>query len=413
MGIVGRVDQGQAMILAWRHLSAAPHRLFFLAGAVSAILSMVAWGVLLLGRVHGDVPELPLPAGAIHGAMLLFGCLPFFVMGFTLTATPQWLGDPPPPRGDYVPGFGLMLAGVALLLGGVFISPAVLASGMALHCLGWAWVTWSATGLIRRSRHPGKRHFYMAIAVIVAGLLAELLLLVAVVSGEAHWAATARSAALWLFLVPTFFSISHRVIPVFTRLAGHPTPLYQPLWMLPVMTVCCLTHFGLDLGDQGQLLWLTELPLLVMALLLLWRWDSLRYLCDPEVGFQHLAFTWLPVALSLMMLDRYAGWSLGWAPLHALLLGYFGTMVLGTSARIIRVQAGLAPRPDDLMRVALWCYVPVPLLRILADTPLMGAQLAYWGYALAGGLWIICWAVWLRRLGPLLFTSAALGSGKT
>jgi uncharacterized protein involved in response to NO len=244
----------------------------------------------------------------------------------------------------------------------------------------------------------------MAIAVILGGLFGEVALLWAVLSANPAWAAIARSAALWLFLLPTFFSISHRVIPVFTRLAGHAIPLYQPLWMLPVMTVCCFARFLLDLGELSPWFWLSELPLLVMALVLLWRWHSLRLLTDPEVGFQHLAFSWLPVALALQLLDRHLGWHLGWAPLHALLLGYFGTMLLATSARIVRVQAGRSARPDGLMRAALWVYAAVPVVRILADTPQMPGQAAYWAYALAGALWIVCWAIWLWRLGPLLVT---------
>ena len=96
------------MITVWTHLSGAPHRLFFFAGAIQALLTMLLWAGLLAGRMAGVAPDLPLPAGWLHGGLMMFGLFPFFVTGFTLTAVPNWLGERGVAREAYLPAFALM-----------------------------------------------------------------------------------------------------------------------------------------------------------------------------------------------------------------------------------------------------------------------------------------------------------------
>ena len=93
------------MITVWASLSAAPHRLFFLAGAIQSMLALLLWTSLLAGRLLGHAPALPMPPAWLHAWLLLFGMFPFFVTGFTLTAIPNWLGERGIARDVYVRAF--------------------------------------------------------------------------------------------------------------------------------------------------------------------------------------------------------------------------------------------------------------------------------------------------------------------
>lgn len=391
------------MIPAWSALSAEPYRLFFLAGATQAVLNMLLWTMLLSGRMTGIAPELPLPAGWLHAALMLFGTFPFFVTGFTLTAVPNWLGERGVARDAYLPAFMLMASGALLVYPALWIGSRALVAAFVLHGAGWSWATFVALRLINHSRHPGKRHFYMAIAVIACGLFAEALFTINLLIERPALHAIARNAALWLFLVPTFFSISHRVIPAFTRMAVKGDPPYQPLWMLPAVTAACLGHFLLEVFELPGWLWLAaDLPLLVMAVWLGLRWSSWRHVVHPLIGIHHLSFAWLSVAL-LLFIVQSLGVSLGLAPLHALVSGYFGSMLLGMASRVVIAHSG-GPIVFPLgLQIAFVLYQAVPLLRIGADLPGVGAMHAHQLYLVSGAIWVLCWIVWLRRMWPLLW----------
>ena len=389
------------MITVWTQLSGAPHRLFFFAGAIQAILSVSVWSALLAARMHGQVPDLPLPAAWLHGGLLMFATFPFFVTGFTLTAVPNWLGERGVDRRVWLPAFVAMAAGAGLIYPGLIFGAGLLGVGLGLHLAGWVWATLAVQRLIMHSRHPGKRHFYMAIAVIVCGQVAELLFMSNLVFVDPVLNAVARSGALWLFLVPTFFSISHRVIPAFTRMAVKDAPLYQPLWMLPVMMLACLAHFLLDVAGQPGWLWLADLPLLCMAILLSARWKFFRHVAHPLVGIHHLAFGWLTVALSLLIAQSL-GAPLGLAPLHALVSGYFGSMLIGMAARVVFAHSGQPIVFPSGLRASFLMYQLAPLLRIGADLPDVTVTWAHALYVAAGLIWVACWGVWLRLMTPLL-----------
>ena len=392
------------MITVWPHLSGAPHRLFFFAGAVQALLTVLLWVILLGGRLAGWAPALPLPAGWLHGGLMLFGLFPFFVTGFTLTAVPNWLGERGVARADFLRAFWPMALGAALTYPALLIGTGALAGALLLHGVGWGRATWLALRLINHSRHPGKRHFYMAIAVIVCGLLAEALFVANLFLGDPALNAITRSAALWLFLVPTFFSISHRVIPAFTRMAVKDAPLYQPLWMLPAMTAACLGHFVLEVAELPHWLWLADLPLLAMAVLLSVRWRFFANVRHPLVGIHHLSFIWLSLALLLFIAQRF-GLSLGLAPLHALVSGYFGSMLLGMASRVVVAHSGQPIAFSSGLRAVFVLYQLVPLLRIAADLPGFDGAQAHGLYVAAALVWVVCWGVWLRQVGLLLFRS--------
>ena len=68
----------------WKVFSAAPHRMMFFAGAVQLVLTLLFWGVELLGLYTALWPPLHITIAPVwvHGFLMLYGLFPFFIFGF-------------------------------------------------------------------------------------------------------------------------------------------------------------------------------------------------------------------------------------------------------------------------------------------------------------------------------------------
>ena len=89
----------------WRWLSSEPHRLMFCFGAVQAVVAMLWWLADVSARyleLHAP-PVWSLPPMWAHAWLLLYGLFPFFMLGFLMTAGPDWLGAGKMPRSAFVP----------------------------------------------------------------------------------------------------------------------------------------------------------------------------------------------------------------------------------------------------------------------------------------------------------------------
>ncbi|MCX7896281.1 MAG: NnrS family protein [Rhodocyclaceae bacterium] len=377
------------------------YRPYFLIAACQLLLAMGIWFYWLLGRGWGIPLPDGLPPAWWHAGALLYGVFPLFVMGFTLTATPNWLGENPVPPRRYGPALALMTIGAFLAQLSFFLGRNTAIWGWAFHGLGWAWATGTVYGVVRESRHPGKRHFYLAIAVIVAGLIGEGLYGASLLWLSAPLATAAREAALWLFLLPTFFSISHRMVPFFTRLAVGGRLLPQPMWLLPAFTLACWGRFFAFFAEAPIILALCDALLFAMAFGLIVAWRCLHQIGHPLVGVHHLAMLWLPVAMAFYGFQDLVG-GVGWAPLHALTVGYFGTMLLGMSARVVIAHGGGPLVFPAGLRTTFALFQLSPLMRLFAESPLASFALSSALQAMAAAVWLGAWLSWVGFLSPWL-----------
>ena len=174
-------------------------------------------------------------------------------------------------------------------------------------------------------------------------------------------------AALWGFLLPVFFAVCHRMIPFFSQNAIPGYVAWRPLWML--IAVVALAYTRLLLGTAGTFDWL---PVADVALVLLTatcaiRWTSFGARGNPLLWTLYAGVAWLPVAMVLQA-TRDAGfvltgtWLLGRAPIHALGIGFFGSMLV---AMVTRVTMGHSGRPLAMNRTTLACFVGVQAAAVM------------------------------------------------
>lgn len=388
--------------------TAAPHRMFFFGGVLQSVLAM-AWWLIDLGGRHGGwyAPVAwslsPLDA---HAVLMIYGFFPFFIFGFLMTTYPRWMNGEEVQRRHYVPAFALMLAGVLLFYAGLAAGPSLTQTALVLLLTGWALGLHALLRVYLKAKHPDKRHATITTIVLALGWL----LLAGFASGEPGLMALAKTGGVWLLLLPVFFAVSHRMIPFFSANVIPDYSIVRPEWALAIVPCGALLHAGLELAGQLQWLWPVDLAMAAVALYLSGAWRLRASLAVPLLAMLHIGFAWLGLALLLSaaqsaLLLATGEFVLGRAPLHALVIGYFGSMLFGMATRVTLGHSGRALAADRLTWTLFLGLQLVVVLRIAADLfPARGH-----GFIAAAVLWLLCFGLWAARMLPVYWRPRADG----
>ena len=151
-------------------------------------------------------------------------------------------------------------------------------------------------------------------------------------------------------------------------------------------------------------LWLADVPLLLLTGLAVYRW----WPRGPMPGLLAVLFIgtlWLPVTFALYTVQSLVfafdgGFILGRAPMHALFVGFFGSLLV---AMVTRVTQGHSGQPLKMYPIAWFAFVAIQIVatvRILADVlPDPGL----W-QALAAVGWLLALSPWVMRIGHIYLT---------
>jgi uncharacterized protein involved in response to NO len=398
-----------------RVLFAAPHRPMFLAGTVQALAVMVFWSLELGGRYLGlwPVPAWPLlavfPPSVLHALLLSCGVFPFFMFGFILTAGPRWQGAGEFSQRDFVPAFVLLAAGwllawVALLL------PQLLVAGLALALAGWVAV---ALLLVRLGLHRATEREHIGFIALAGwlGVAAMGAFIVFAAGGQLPWARLGMALAVWGFLLPVFLAVAHRMLPFFTSSAVRGYVVHRPPWALRGLIGLSIAHGGLTFFELNGWLWLADLPAALVAVRLTWLWWSRAALANRMLSVLHVAFAWLGAAFALLAVQSLFWKSvpglLGQAPLHALTLGFFASMLIGMASRVTMGHSGRPVAADDAMWRAFCIMQAAAVMRVFSELPaLPGAHALMW---LSSLLWLGAFGLWAWRFAPAFWRPRADG----
>lgn len=376
-------------------LTAAPHRLLFLVGAANVLAAMSWWWVSLSGGAAATVPGVP--AVWLHGYLMQYQTLPTFMFGFLLTVYPRWMAQREATRWQYLPVGIAMLSGQALTLIGAWRgSGLALSVGWFNTAAGWfaALAILGACALRARTRDAHVRSTYLALAIGVCGVLAFGAGLHA---GRPDWQYFAIRIAAFGVLMPIYATVAHRMFPFF---AGNAVPgyrMYRPGWALTAMWCGIVAHLGAELSGLTAWRWLPDLGLTGLFAYLLWRWWP-RAKAPPLLSVLFVGFLWLPLSAALYALESLAmlgglDMTFGRAPLHALAVGFFGSLLV---AMVTRVTAGHSGRPLELGGIAAFAFVgmhAVALARVSAEW--MPDPSLWWrASALA---WLFVFLPWVLR----------------
>jgi uncharacterized protein involved in response to NO len=377
-------------------------RPFFLMAGIVAPAGVGLWALSLAGV---PLPDGPLPLIRWHAHELLGGFVAAAMIGFLMTAVPNWTGR----RGYAGPPLAVLaavfLAARLALLPGSPV-PIGLAAALALAPLpGVLLLLLPALIKARTARLFGP-------PALVLGFWTGQAMMLADAAGWSAWPGWAAGQLLMadmaLLLVVL---IGGRIVPSFTlgalRRTGGPAES-RPLPGVDRGAILAVAAMAaLDLAVPGGMAagGASAVAALLVALRLS-RWHGLRTLRWPILWVLHLAYGLVALALGVKAVALLAGpaWAGAW--LHLQLAGATGLMVLAVMTRATLGHTGRALVAGPMMAAAY--------LLVLAAALLRGFGMALWPgetavLLAAAACWVAAFVLFLVVQGPMLVGPRADG----
>lgn len=403
-----------ARVSAWAVWTSAPHRTLFLPGALQLVAAMLFMGWDVGGRYAGlwAVPAWTVPPAWAHAWLMLFGLFPWFILGFGLTAIPNWTGVRAR-RAEWLACALPMIAGLAIFYAGLATSRSLVIAGGFLHLAGWLAGALALTRIAFTAE--GRDPQAIAItALLYAGAAASGILLAAIARENADWIAYARNAGLWIFLLPVFLVVAHRMVPFFSSRVLSGYVMYRPAISMPFLGAACAAHYVLESAGLEGWTWVADAPMAAWVGWLAWKWGLTQSFRARLLAMLHVALTVLAIALafsavaSLATLAGHPG-LFGRGPLHLLAVGYMAAMTLGMVSRVSLGHSGRALEADSATWYGFLALIAVGTLRALADfAPLAGTPRSVL-LGVAALAWIGVTGTWVARFAPLYVRPRADG----
>ena len=322
----------------------APHRLLFLVGVVNLLVS-IAWWAGVLVDWHGTPIGMPviegLPANALHGPMMLYFVLPPLFFGFLLTTFPRWMGFADIAPRFYVPVAVMYLISALALWASAFGggAPWLRFAGIAAFIAFVMGLILLATYAVREKlegRGP-TWHSWSALLAFAFGLWAFSYF---IWPRGAESLKIANRVGLFLFALPIFMTVCHRMLPFFAGNVVQGYERWRPFWLLAVYWIASIVLMFDQLQDQPMIAALAALILCILTAYMLFRWWP-RAKAPGLLWVLFIGFLWAPVGYLLEALSLN-GVQMGRAPDHALTIGFIGSLIV---AMVTRVSQGHSGRP--------------------------------------------------------------------
>jgi uncharacterized protein involved in response to NO len=212
-------------------------------------------------------------------------------------------------------------------------------------------------------------------------------------------------SGLWFFLMPLFASVAHRMIPFFTSNALSQPNVPRPFWPWWTILAASVAHGALSFAGATSWLWLCDAPLAASALYLSYLWGLRRSLSNPLLAVLHVGFVWMGIAMLLFAVQSFvlfyshgATSIWGFAPLHALTIGCYATLMIGMGTRVTLGHSGLPFNIDTPIKMMFIGMQLVALMRVLADV--LPLQNGYVWYVVSAIVWLACFSPWVWRYLP-------------
>lgn len=395
----------------WSTLLRAPHRLSFFVAMIVMVAAAVWWWLEILARAGGWRALPPVvPPVFVHALVMTLGFMPLFFCGFLFTAGPKWLQLPEVNARDVLKPLITVTLGWVIALAGVPVHHLAVAAGVALASLGWLSLAARFSRLVRKSRARDRLHAKLIASACIVGVLCMATAAIGLAQPDFMAVRMASLLGLWWFIVPVFVVVAHRMLPFFSASALPALDAWRPNWLLWAL----LIPVGLQgvwvitdaLGWQGQaaLTWVrgacsAACGLLVLALAL--RWGLIQSLRIRLLAMLHLGFVWLglaqvldAVSVLLNALGAADTASVHLLPLHAMTMGFLGSVIMAMVTRVSCGHSGRTLVADDLVWGLFWTLQVATLLRLFA-VPL-GEHGAVVLLASAS-VWLVVWGVWALR----------------
>jgi uncharacterized protein involved in response to NO len=377
-------------------------RPFFLMAGIIAPTGVGLWVLSLAGVA---LPEGPLPMMRWHAHELLAGFVGAAMIGFLMTAIPNWTGRRGYSGSPLVVIAATFLAARLALLPG---SPLPTTAALSI-----ALVPMPATMLLVLPA---------LIRAKTARLFGPPVLVMAFWSGQlmmagdaAGWWGVPSWATGQLLMANVALAlvglIGGRIVPAFTvnalRKTGRPVDLVP----LPgvdraaILALICVAVVDL-IVPGGVVAGLVAALAAMLVALRLSRWHGLRTLRTPLLWVLHLGYLLVALALALKAAAMTGGfaWTAAW--LHLQLAGAIAMMIVAVMTRATLGHTGRELVASPMTTAAYVALLGAALLRVFGATAFEAVAAAHIGAAL---LWVLAFGLFLAAYGPMLAMPRADG----
>ena len=372
-------------------------RPFFLVAAVWAVLGLLLWLMSLWGRLAIPTAFDPI---AWHIHEMLFGFVGAAIAGFVLTAIPNWTGRLPL---QGWPLFGL----VALWAAGRAAVASSLVIGTALAAAIDVAFLIVLTVVAAREIVAGKNWRNLPIIAVLALLalcnaLFHAGLLQTGPSGTRPVIEIAWRLAVTVVVV-LIALIGGRIIPSFTgnwlakRNEQRP-PSFGPFDTLTVIvTGAALLYWSI--ASPGPMVANALAVAAIANAMRLARWQGHRTFAEPLLWILHLGYAWLPIGLTLLAASQLTSQVPQTAAIHSLTAGLMAIMIVAVASRATLGHTG---RPLHAGVGTLTIYLLITGAAIARVGGSLWAPSYMEMLALAGGLWVAGFSLFIVLYGPML-----------
>lgn len=371
-------------------------RPFFLGSSLYAAWGAVGWILIWTGQL--DFQPV-LPAMLWHAHEMVFGFAAAALAGFLLTAVPNWTGAAPLRGAALALLVGLWMAGRI----GAWTAADTAPIAFAFLDIGFlpALAAWTGRAIIKKRVMRNLPLVGLIIVLSGTNLAVHL-------DAVGMWQGIARPAlhlAIGVVAILVVI-IGGRIIPAFTQSALRGAGLQVQLAGSPALdkaaifsTLLCFLADAASL--PGPAIGGLAALAVVLHLLRLLGWKSLKTIGMPIVWVLHLGYSWIVIGLALWAVSAGLGIGTQSMALHALTLGAFGTMILGVMSRASLGHTGRPVRADGWM-VSAYLLVSIAAAGRAVVGPMVGGDLGEGLTGFSGVLWASAFAIFFIRFLPVL-----------
>jgi uncharacterized protein involved in response to NO len=375
-------------------LSASGFRVFFLAAALSAVLAVPMWLLVLNGSASAGVGYLQPMSWHAHEMVFGFSCA--VVAGFLLTAVKNWTGRETATGGA--------LYGLALLwgLGRVVLLAGSRLPGPLVALVDLAFLPAVAIAIGRPIFASANKRNYVMLGVVGLLFAANLAVHLDALGVLPGWQLRGSHAGVDVVVLLTAI-IAGRVLPMFPRNATGSKRIVSVKALDVAALVAIAVYSVLDVvAPFTSAAGLVAAVAAVLVVARAARWGVLPALRHPLLWILHFGHAWIAVGLALRAASIVSVSVPSTAGTHALTVGAIGSLTLGMMAR---VSLGHTGRPLVVRPITVVAFVLLTLaacLRVFG--PLIGTLgVSYLAWLVMSGVaWALAFALFVAAYAKIL-----------
>ncbi len=392
----------------WNTFSAAPHRIFFFSGAIQLILPLHLWCIELTGlytRLWSPI-ETVIPTTWAHGFVMIYAIFIFFIYGFLFTVFPRWMNGRPIEKTAYIAVAVWLNSGIIIFELGLFHSLTAAFSGIVVLLFGWFYGIFVLYQSYKSSPAQNRRYEPVLLLCLLCGGLGMSSYAGWIYSHQWLFLELSRNIGFWLYLMPVLFTVSHRMIPFFSKNVIADYKIFQPAITLWIFLAGCIAHFTLLQQQANSWLFIADVPMAAIALLHSIRWQFYRSFQDRLTAVLHMAFFWVFAGMSLFSIQSLlllisGEYILDKAPLHAISIGFFASLLVAMASRVSMGHSGRILKLDNISWLAFIGIQLAAVMRIFSDIKYDNTLLSQGFNLTAALLWLLCMSIWFIKYVPM------------